>query len=73
MSDKKPDTMLLLGNIQTTGECITVRAELESLDKAIESFERFLRGCGFVFDGELVIMENTLDTRVDAPSSTSIN
>ena len=56
MKELKPDTMLLMGNIHTTGECITMRAEMESLPQVLETLERFLRGCGFHFDGELDII-----------------
>lgn len=56
MSEPQPDTMLLMGNIRTTGECITVRAEMQSLPQVLESIERFLRGCGYCFDGELDII-----------------
>lgn len=56
MSEHKPDTMLLMANIHTTGECITVRTQMETLPQVLESLERFLRGCGFQFDGELDIV-----------------
>ena len=56
MSEPQTDTMLLMGNIRTTGECITMRAEMESLPQVLETLERFLRGCGFHFDGELDII-----------------
>jgi len=56
MSESPPDTMLLMGNIRTTGESITVRAEMESLPQVLETIERFLRGCGYQFDGELDII-----------------
>lgn len=33
----------------------------ETLDRVIEEFEAFLRGCGYYFDGELAIVSNTED------------
>ena len=52
----KQDTMLLMGTIRSTGECITIQAEMNSLPQVLESIERFLRGCGFCFEGELDII-----------------
>ena len=52
----KQDTMLLMGTIRSTGECITVQADMNSLPSVLETLERFLRGCGFCFEGELNII-----------------
>ena len=73
MSEPKPDTMLLMGNIHTSGECITMRAALDNLEDVLGVFERFLQATGFVLDGELVIMSHTLHDTPEAPSTSSIN
>jgi len=72
MSEPKPDTMLLMGNIHTSGECITMRAKLDNLEDVLGVFERFLQATGFVLDGSLVIMENEL-IGVDTPPHTTVN
>lgn len=73
MSEPKPDTMLLMGNIHTSGECITMRARLDNLEDVLDVFERFLQATGFVLDGQLVIMSETLHGTPEAPGTTSIN
>ncbi len=36
---------------------VTVECEHDSLMEVIMSFEQFLRGCGYHFDGEVTIQE----------------
>lgn len=47
-------TDLMTGD--TVGEKITHEVRAESLTSVIESFERFLKGAGFVFNGQLDIV-----------------
>ena len=71
--EPKPDTMLLLGNIHTSGECITMRAQMDNLDDVIGVFERFLIAVGFELDGQLVILCDPLHDTPEAPGSNAIN
>lgn len=73
MSVPKPDTMLLLGNIHTSGECVTMRAQMDNLDNVLDVFERFLTAVGFVLDGSLVIVCDELHDKPEAPGSNAIN
>lgn len=62
----EPDTMSLLGTIRSTGESVSVRAPLADLPTVLESLERFLRACGYQFDGVLdIIDEDTLQSTLN--------
>ena len=52
MSEPKPDTMMLMANIYTTGECVTIRSEMCDLESVVATFERFLKSAGFDFPAE---------------------
>ena len=44
--------------ISDNGDKLTSEFEAEDLDKILESFECFLRGCGFHPSGHLMFTEN---------------
>jgi hypothetical protein len=54
--EHKPDTMLLMANIHASNETVSVRSNMGTLPEVLESMERFLRGCGYQFEGELDII-----------------
>ena len=62
----KQDTMLLMANIRSANETISIRGNMNSLAETLDSMGRFLRAAGFVFEGNLSILTeeqiNTLAT-----------
>lgn len=49
----RPDTMILMANINNRTESVTMRAEMHSLPEVLETIERFIRGCGYNPEGQL--------------------
>lgn len=51
----KPDTMLLMANIRTTNETVSMRTEMHDLDEVLATLQRFLIAAGYQFEGDLII------------------
>lgn len=51
----KPDTMLLMANIHTTNETVSMRTEMHDLDEVLATLQRFLIASGYKFEGDLII------------------
>lgn len=51
----KPDTMLLMANIHTTNETVSMRTEMHDLDEVLATLQRFLIAAGYQFEGDLII------------------
>jgi len=54
--EEPQDTLLLMANIRSTGECVSVRVGLDSFEQTLKVMERFLRGCGYYIEGELQVV-----------------
>lgn len=55
-------------NIDESGDKITHEISAVHIHKVMDGFESFLRGCGFVFDGQLEIVDNIFDEGLSVTS-----
>ena len=70
MTELKPDTMLLMGNIHSTGECITMRSQMDDVDEVVNTLNRFIKAVGFDTDGlRLVLADDELLMTIEANQS----
>ncbi len=50
--------------IETPLETIVMETEAITLHEVIDTFERFLKACGFIFNGKLDFVENDNDRSI---------
>lgn len=61
--EKKPDPENRFDNTY-----LSLETEQVSLPEILKDFQDFLKGCGFTFNGDIVIIDEAADTSTDFPS-----